>query len=53
MYVCKEHLEIAMDEILADELLPVITEVTQERKCEYCEAQAVYEVTGQEARIEY
>lgn len=53
MYVCKEHLEIAMDDMLSDEVLPVITEITEEQKCEYCEAQAVFEVTAQAVRIEY
>ncbi len=53
MYVCNEHLEIAMDDILADEKLPVINELKGPQKCEYCEAQAIYEIVAQAASVEY
>ncbi|MGL4972108.1 MAG: CxxH/CxxC protein [Culicoidibacterales bacterium] len=53
MFVCKEHLEIAMDDVLAEETLPVITEVITNESCAYCQEQAQYEIIGKEVRIEY
>ncbi len=53
MFVCKEHLELAMDDVLADESLPVITETTTEAVCQYCEAKAAYELHAQAVRVEY
>lgn len=53
MYVCKEHLEIAMDDILAQEELPVIHAVNEAHICVYCEQQAQYEIVAQAVRVEY
>ncbi|MGL4952238.1 MAG: CxxH/CxxC protein [Culicoidibacterales bacterium] len=53
MFVCKEHLEIAIDDALVEETLPVISEVTTEQLCSYCQERAQYEIIGKEIRIEY
>lgn len=45
IYACKEHVEMALDDIVNDEeKAPVITKIQQEEKCGYCSEPAEYEV---------
>ena len=53
MIVCKEHIELAIDDVLGDEELPIIEKLETEATCAYCDAVATYAVLGQSIRVEY
>ena len=51
IYCCKEHIEMALDEVVDKyEVAPVMKELTEEEKlsttCAYCDEQAVYIVAN-------
>lgn len=44
IYACKEHIEMAIDDIVNKvEVAPQITK-TENKKCSYCNEQAEYEI---------
>lgn len=45
IYACMEHVEQAIDDFVNfQEVAPQIIKLTEERKCTYCQKNAVYEI---------
>jgi len=50
IYICEEHIEIALDDIVDQyQTYPVLSKISVDKSstsCEYCEKQAVYMVAN-------